>query len=140
VAHEAKVDYGPEDPTPTATSPEVAPEDVVPRLRSHLKENHPGFYSLLARASDMEFTDGKLTVVFSPSEASFHHAIESPDKRQLLSKMCQEIAGDQASLEIRLGQEEAKKNESEDPTEDPGVKKFLETFPGKLSIERNLEN
>jgi DNA polymerase-3 subunit gamma/tau len=139
-AHEAKADYGPEDPAPTATSPEVAPEDVVARLRSHLETNHPGFYSLLAHASDIEFADGKLTVAFSHSEASFHHAIDSPDKRQLLSKMCQEIAGHQASLEICLGKEEAKKNESEDPTEDPGVKKFLETFPGKLSIERNLEN
>ena len=90
-------------------------------------------YSSLQHASQATFQDGKLSIVFSQDEAFHRQVVLESDNQDRLSRLCAKIAGSVPEIEVRL--EEPLEDQS-DPTENPKVKAFMETFPGKVIVEK----
>ncbi|MFB3068009.1 MAG: DNA polymerase III subunit gamma/tau [Acidobacteriota bacterium] len=94
-------------------------------------------YSSLQHASQATFQDGKLSIRF-PQDESFHRQVVLESENQgRLSRLCAKIAGSVPEIEVRL--DEPLQNQS-DPTENPKVKAFIETFPGKVIVEKEAED
>ena len=96
-----------------------------------------GLYSSLQHASRTTLEEGKLSVYF-PQEEAFHHQLASkPENQERLSKLCAKIVGSEPQVEILL---EEPAVDQADPTDNPTVKAFIETFPGKVIVEQEVDD
>ena len=96
-----------------------------------------GLYSSLQHASRTTLDEGKLSILFSQKEAFHHQVVSKPDNQDRLSTLCAKIAGSEPQLEILL---EEPVEDAADPTDDPKVRAFIETFPGKVIVEKETED
>lgn len=111
-------------------------DQTMAHLFAAVQHESLGLYSSLQHASRTTFDEGKLSVLFSQAEAFHHQQVSRPDNQERLSKLCAKIVGSEPQVEILL--EESVENQA-DPTDDPKVKAFIETFPGKVIVEREVD-
>lgn len=95
-----------------------------------------GLYSSLQYASRTTLDKEKLSLFFSQEESFHHKEVSRPDNQDRLSRLSAKIIGSEPKIEIFL--EEPIVNQS-DPTDNPKVKAFIETFPGKVIVEKEVE-
>lgn len=123
-------------PEPARSEPVQHPQEFRERLLAAVQDQAPALYSSLLHSTASHVQDGNLIVVFPASERV--HASLVQDKAQHLADLCEQLTGSPCKLQIRFqGAESAKKDEEEDPTENPKVKAFMKQFPGKVIVERN---
>ena len=113
---------------------EAVPEDqVIAHLLSAVQTESIRLYSSLQHASRTTLENGKLLISFPPSEAFHQGEVLRSDHQGLLSRLCAKIVGSVPKIEVQL---EEPPKEQPDPKEDPRVKTFMETFPGKVIVEK----
>jgi DNA polymerase-3 subunit gamma/tau len=111
----------------------VSESQVISHLLSAVQTESIRLYSSLQHASRTTLEDGKLFISFPQSEAFHQGEVLQSDHQKLLSRLCAKIVGSEPEIEVQL--EEPLKKPS-DPEEDPRVKTFIETFPGKVIVEK----
>ncbi|MDA2935001.1 DNA polymerase III subunit gamma/tau [Acidobacteria bacterium AH-259-D05] len=111
-------------------------KQAIAHLFSAVQLESIGLYSSLQHASKTTLADGKLSILFSQEEAFHHQVVSKPDNQDRLSQLCAKIVGSVPKIEILL--EESMVNQT-DPTQNPKVKAFIKTFPGKVIVEREVE-
>ncbi|MEE8461194.1 MAG: DNA polymerase III subunit gamma/tau [Acidobacteriota bacterium] len=123
-------------PPPEAEKTEegAVPEDqVIAHLLSAVQTESIRLYSSLQHASRTTLENGKLLISFPQSEAFHQGEVLRSDHQGLLSRLCAKIVGSVPEIEVQL---EEPPKEKPDPKEDPRVKTFMETFPGKVIVEK----
>lgn len=93
-------------------------------------------YSSLQSASHTEFGNGKLSIVFPVTERIHYDIVAEPDSVKQLGQLCEKVMGSVPQIEVELSEPDSSAKAPSDPMEDPGVQAFLETFPGKMTVER----
>jgi len=111
----------------------VSENQVISHLLSAVQIESIRLYSSLQHASRTTLESGKLFISFPQSEAFHQREVLLPDHQDLLSRLCAKIVGSVPEIEVRL---EEPPKEPLDPKEDPRVKTFIETFPGKVIVEK----
>ena len=111
----------------------VSENQVIAHLLSAVQTESIRLYSSLQHASRTTLENGKLLISFPQSEAFHQGEVLRSDHQGLLSRLCAKIVGSVPEIEVQL--EEPPKEKS-DPKEDPRVKTFMETFPGKVIVEK----
>ena len=113
---------------------EAVPENqVIAHLLSAVQTESIRLYSSLQHASRTTLENGKLLISFPQSEAFHQGEVLRSDHQGLLSRLCAKIVGSVPKIEVQL---EEPPKEQPDPKEDPRVKTFMETFPGKVIVEK----
>ena len=113
---------------------EAVPENqVIAQLLSAVQTESIRLYSSLQHASRTTLESGKLLISFPQSEAFHQGEVLRSDHQGLLSRLCAKIVGSVPKIEVQL---EEPPKEQPDPKEDPRVKTFMETFPGKVIVEK----
>ena len=113
---------------------EAVPENqVIAQLLSAVQTESIRLYSSLQHASRTTLENGKLLISFPQSEAFHQGEVLRSDHQGLLSRLCAKIVGSVPKIEVQL---EEPPKEQPDPKEDPRVKTFMETFPGKVIVEK----
>ena len=109
---------------------------IIVQLFSEIQSESIRLYSSLQHATLMKFEDGRLSVIF-PSRESFHHdVVLETENQDRLSKICEKVVGDLPAIDVQL---EGTDEKVEDPVEDPKVKAFIEVFPGKIIVEKEVK-
>ena len=111
----------------------VSENQVISQLLSAVQTESIRLYSSLQHASRTTLENGKLLISFPQSEAFHQGEVLRSDHQGLLSRLCAKIVGSVPKIEVQL---EAPPKEQPDPKEDPRVKTFMETFPGKVIVEK----
>jgi DNA polymerase-3 subunit gamma/tau len=112
---------------------ENSENQAISHLLSAVQTESIRLYSSLQAASQTTLEEGKLFISF-PEEEAFHQGeVLKSGHQELLSRLCAKIMGSETEIEVRL--EEPSKKQS-DPEDDPKVKTFIETFPGKVIVEK----
>jgi len=111
----------------------VSENQVISHLLSAVQTESIRLYSSLQHASRTTLEGGKLLISFPQSEAFHQGEVLRSDHQDLLSRLCAKIVGSVPKIEVQL---EEPPNEQPDPKEDPRVKTFIETFPGKVIVEK----
>ena len=106
---------------------------MISHLLSAVQTESIRLYSSLQAASRTTLESGKLLISFPQSEAFHQGEVLLPDHQDLLSRLCAKIMGSVPEIEVQL---EEPPKEQLDPKEDPRVKTFIETFPGKVIVEK----
>jgi DNA polymerase-3 subunit gamma/tau len=114
-----------------------APDQTLDHLFAAVQVESIRLYSSLQYASQATFDDGKLSIRFSQEEAFHHQEVSRPDNQDRLSNLCAKITGSEPQLEIVL---EEPMEDPADPTDNPKVKAFIETFPGKVIVEKGTRD
>ncbi|MEE8350521.1 MAG: DNA polymerase III subunit gamma/tau [Acidobacteriota bacterium] len=91
----------------------------------------------LENASGTTLEKGTLSIRFSQEEAFHHQVVSKPENQQRLSALYAKIIGSEPQLEILL---EGPAKAQADPTDNPKVQAFIETFPGKLIVEKRTDD
>lgn len=126
--------------SPTESKDEKEPgsaSPVISHLLSAVQIESMGLYSSLQHASQTSFGNGKLSIVFPAGEAFHHRVVLESENQERLSRLCAKITGLTPEIEVKL--EEPLENLS-DPIKNPKVKAFIETFPGKVIVEKEVED
>ena len=111
----------------------VSENQVIAHLLSAVQTESIRLYSSLQHASRTTLENGKLLILFPQSEAFHQGEVLRSDHQGLLSRLCAKIVGSVPEIEVQL---EEPPKEQLDPKEDPRVKTFMETFPGKVIVEK----
>jgi DNA polymerase-3 subunit gamma/tau len=111
----------------------VSENQVIAHLLSAVQTESIRLYSSLQHASRTTLENGKLLISFPQSEAFHQGEVLRSDHQGLLSRLCAKIVGSVPEIEVQL---EEPPKEQLDPKEDPRVKTFMETFPGKVIVEK----
>ena len=111
----------------------VSENQVIAHLLSAVQTESIRLYSSLQHASRTTLENGKLLISFPQSEAFHQGEVLRSDHQGLLSRLCAKIVGSVPEIEVLL---EEPPKEKPDPKEDPRVKTFMETFPGKVIVEK----
>jgi len=111
----------------------VSENQVIAHLLSAVQTESIRLYSSLQHASRTTLENGKLLISFPQSEAFHQGEVLRSDHQGLLSRLCAKIVGSVPEIEVQL---EEPPKEKPDPKEDPRVKTFMETFPGKVIVEK----
>ena len=111
----------------------VSENQVIAHLLSAVQTESIRLYSSLQHASRTTLESGKLLISFPQSEAFHQGEVLRSDHQGLLSRLCAKIVGSVPEIEVQL---EEPPKEKPDPKEDPRVKTFMETFPGKVIVEK----
>jgi len=111
----------------------VSENQVISHLLSAVQTESIRLYSSLQAASRTTLESGKLLISFPPSEAFHQGEVLRSDHQELLSRLCAKIVGSVPEIEVQL---EEPPKDPRDPKEDPRVKTFMETFPGKVIVEK----
>ena len=119
-------------------NPEKSPDQFVSQLLAALQMDQMSLYSSLQHASQISFTDGKLSILFPASEAFHCGVVTEKDNLNRIKLLCAKIVGSTPLLQVEL--EEELSDSSSDPTEDAKVKAFMEKFPGKVVVDTNGED
>ena len=111
----------------------ISENQVIAHLLSAVQTESIRLYSSLQHASRTTLENGKLLISFPQSEAFHQGEVLRSDHQGLLSRLCAKIVGSVPEIEVQL---EEPPKEQPDPKEDPRVKTFMETFPGKVIVEK----
>ena len=111
----------------------VSENQAISHLLSAVQTESIRLYSSLQHASRTTLESGKLLISFPQSEAFHQGEVLRSDHQGLLSRLCAKIVGSVPKIEVQL---EEPPKEQPDPKEDPRVKTFMETFPGKVIVEK----
>ncbi len=111
----------------------ISEDQVIAHLLSAVQTESIRLYSSLQHASRTTLENGKLLISFPQSEAFHQGEVLRSDHQGLLSRLCAKIVGSVPEIEVQL---EEPPKEQPDPKEDPRVKTFMETFPGKVIVEK----
>ncbi len=124
-----------EKPPETETEEEESASEnqVISHLLSAVQTESIRLYSSLQHASQTTLEGGKLFISFPQSEAFHRGVVLQSDHQDRLSRLCAKIMGSVPEIEVQL---EERLKEQLDPEEDPKVKTFIETFPGKVIVEK----
>jgi DNA polymerase-3 subunit gamma/tau len=113
--------------------------DPVQDWMISLQSRFNGLFHQLQSASDVVYSEGKLTIQFPQSERFHAQLIDKTDNRKRLSETFASIAGSEPDIDVSVvGEVEAEKPRA-NPMEDPRVQNFLKKYPGKVSVRRDLE-
>jgi DNA polymerase-3 subunit gamma/tau len=113
--------------------------DPVQDWMVSLQARFNGLFHQLQSASDVVYSEGKLTIQFPHSERFHAQLIDKTDNRKRLSETFASIAGAEPDIDVSVvGEVEVEKPRT-NPLEDPRVQSFLKKYPGKVSIRRDLE-
>ncbi|MDA2929512.1 DNA polymerase III subunit gamma/tau [Acidobacteria bacterium AH-259-O06] len=135
---EVKKERKSESPTESKDKEEPgSASPVISHLLSAVQIESIRLYSSLQHASQTTFGNGKLSIVFPTGEAFHHGVVLESENQERLSRLCAKITGSTPEIEVKL--EEPLENLS-DPTKNPKVKAFIETFPGKVIVEKEIED
>ena len=124
---------GPPEADKTKEEEAVSENQMISHLLSAVQTESIRLYSSLQAASRTTLESGKLLISFPQSEAFHQGEVLLPDHQDLLSRLCAKIMGSVPEIEVQL---EEPPKEQLDPKEDPRVKTFMETFPGKVIVEK----
>ena len=123
-------------PAPARSEPAQHAQGFRKRLLAAVQDQTPALHSSLLHSTDSQVQDGELIVVFPASEQVHAGLVQA--KAQQLGELSEQLTGSPCKLQIRFeGAESARKDEEEDPMDNPKVKAFLKRFPGKVIVERN---
>ena len=123
----ARSDQEPEAPSP---------DQLVSDLLSSLQAESPRLYHSMRQAAEIGLSEDKLSVVF-PHKENFHKdLLLEPKHREQLAELCAKITSSTPEIEVKLLASVAQES---DPTEDPKVRAFVKTFPGKVIVEKKME-
>ena len=111
----------------------ISENQVIAHLLSAVQTESIRLYSSLQHASRTTLENGKLLISFPQSEAFHQGEVLRSDHQGLLSRLCAKIVGSVPEIDVQL---EEPPKEQPDPKEDPRVKTFMETFPGKVIVEK----
>ena len=130
---QGKVQEPNRDNNPTGTS---GHDQAMTRLLAAVQVESMGLYSSLQHASRTTLDEEKLSLLFSQEESFHHKEVSKPDNQDRLSRLSAKIVGSEPKLEILL---ETPIVNQADPTDNPKVQAFIETFPGKMIVEKEVE-
>lgn len=120
---------------------------AVDEFRRRVVEKRPVLGSWLDGAKHIEADAGQLRIQFAGKFLIQYEKLSEPDNRDFLQSICHQVFGSQVELKLLLEDKAAtigvaKHNPNAGPEaalermkQEPVVKSFLETFPGKVSIE-----
>ena len=111
---------------------------LVSQLFSAVQAESISLYSSMQHASETSLDSKQLTVVFPDNEKIHCQVVQGADNRERLTQIATKITGQRPRIEIKL--EDSPPPAQADPIEDPKVKTFIETFPGKLVVEREIDD
>jgi hypothetical protein len=94
-------------------------------------------YSSLSHAASVALEGGKLRVQFRSSESFHARQVEDAANLERLTRLGGQIVG--SPVQVVVIRESQSRSEHSDLTEDPLVRSFLERFPGKVIVQRNVE-
>ncbi len=112
-------------------------DQAMTHLMAAVQVESMGLYSSLQHASRTTLDQEKLSLFFPPDESFHHREVCKPDNQDRLSRLSAKIVGAEPKIEVLL--EEPIANQF-DPTDNPKVKAFIETFPGKVIVEKKVDD
>jgi len=113
--------------------------DPVQDWMLSLQDRFKGLYQQLQFASDVVYSDGKLTIQFPASERFHAQLIDKTDNQRRLSETFASIAGSKPDIDVSVVGEVEVEKPRVNPMEDPRVQSFLKKYPGKVILRRDLE-
>ncbi len=114
--------------------------DPVQDWMISLQDRFKSLYQQLQFASDVVYSDGKLTIQFPASERFHAQLVDKPDTQRRLSETFASIAGSKPDINVSVvGEVEVEKPRA-NPMEDPRVRSFLKKYPGKVIVRRDIED
>ena len=117
-----------------------APHDFVPALLEAVHRESPGLYQWLRQPTRIAFEDGKLLVEVSAEDSIRRSMLDNSESRDLLSRLSEGLGVTLSRIAVSSPKTTpVSRPKDEDPAQDPQVQAFLEKFPGKYVINRNLE-
>ncbi len=129
------------EPAPVADEkPVEAPHDFVPALLEAVHRESLGLYQWLRQPTRIAFEDGKLLVEVSAEDSIRRSMLDNSESRDLLSRLSEGLGVTLSRIAVSSPKTTpVSRPKDEDPAQDPQVQAFLEKFPGKYVINRNLE-
>jgi len=127
----------------TSASPftrvEAPTGDPVQDWMLSLQDRFKSLYQQLQFASDVVYSDGKLTIQFPASERFHAQLIDKTDTQRRLSETFASIAGSKPDIDVSVVGEVEVEKPRVNPMEDSRVRTFLKKYPGKVKVRRDLE-
>jgi DNA polymerase-3 subunit gamma/tau len=118
------------------TTPLADPSDPIQHLLVALQRENHQLYSFVAGAEEKSMKSGDLELKFSGGTLA--RLVNEPDNLQFLSSLWSKISGAPGRVSVVTNPEAAPARP--DPVQDPGVRSFMEKFPGKIVVQRKVEN
>lgn len=123
-----------------APQPASSREDLISRLLSARPiEESPRLFTALQHASEIHLCDRTLRINFPPAESFHRNVVEEEDNLQRLKGAVSALLGFQPDIETRVNRPAEAEAGEEDPTQHPRVRDFMEKFPGKVIVEKIVE-
>ena len=113
-----------------------SPDQLIVDLFSSLQTESPLLYSSMRQAAEVDLSEKKLFVVFAHEEKIHKDLLLEPKHRKQLAELCAKITRSTPQLEVKLLAPVA---QEADPREDPKVRAFVKTFPGRVIVEKKVE-
>jgi DNA polymerase-3 subunit gamma/tau len=114
-----------------------ASESPAAHLMAAVQRENLALYSSLSHAASVALEGGKLRVQFRSSESFHARQVEDAANLERLTRLGGQIVG--SPVQVVVIRESQSRSEHSDLTEDPLVRSFLERFPGKVIVQRNVE-
>ena len=130
-------DYSPEEPPPfdTEDRPHIGkPFDQLLTAVQQRPESNRLYHSLM-QAEYGRFEGGILELKASPT-----HAKTIQDSKALLLDLWAKITGADCRDVVVSGDEDPAGTPRQDPTEHPGIRSLIEKYPGKIIVQRKVED
>jgi DNA polymerase III subunit gamma/tau len=115
---------------------QISPERCFEHLLVAVQRENPGLHEMLLHTDSHSFSNGVLELKYAVSVQA--KVVGEPDNQKLLSRLLAKIAGAECRIVVRTDSEELPNRN--DPLEDPAIRDFLRVFPGKVIVQRKVEN
>jgi DNA polymerase III gamma/tau subunit len=113
--------------------------DPVQDWMLSLQDRFKSLYQQLQFASDVVYMDGKLTIEFPASEKFHAQLVEKNETQRKLSETFASIAGSAPDIDVSVVGEPEPERVRVNPMEDTRVQDFLKKFPGKVMVQKDLD-
>jgi len=115
------------------------PNELVSDFLSELNQNSPRLCHSMQQASEIKLSEDALSVFFESKE-SFHRDLLLEGKSQeALVRICAKVTNSTPKIKVELLTSVDREEKESDPTQDPKVRAFVKTFPGKVIVEKKME-
>ena len=115
------------------------PNELVSDFLSELNQNSPRLCHSMQQASEIKLSEDELSIFFESKE-SFHRDLLLEGKSQEeLVRICAKVTNSTPKIKVELLASVDKEEKESDPTQDPKVRAFVKTFPGKVIVEKKME-
>lgn len=122
--------------SPFAEGADRSENPVLSQLIQVVQREAIRLYSSLQHASQTEFENGKLSIVFPAAQKIHHDVIAEPESVKQLGQLGEKVTGSLPKIDIRLLKTSPSAQAASNPMEDPGVQVFLDEFPGKVIVKK----